>query len=157
MLLIYPAVILAYIWHTKDLVARFTLDSATEFLFGQDVETLSAPLPYPPNTPQAQSDSSADHPANRFASAFLEAQEASTRRGRYANMWPLWELWENKVDKYTHVMDEFIQPVLKAALAKKSKASEAQVEEAGDEETLLGHLVRLTDGEGDPKISAGFV
>ena len=105
-----------------DLVARFTLDSATEFLFGQDVRSLSAPLPYPPNTPEAEADDSAQHPANRFAQAFLEAQEASSLRGRLSNAWPLWEFWESKVDKHVKVMDEFIQPILREALAKIGRA-----------------------------------
>nr|BAL05190.1 cytochrome P450 [Phanerodontia chrysosporium] len=135
----------------QDLVSRFTLDSATEFLFGQDVRSLSAPLPHPPTAPRAQHDMhDAEHPANRFAHAFLQAQLASARRSRYTAAWPLWEFWENKVEKHTRVMDEFIQPLLRDALARKAKGADAQAEEAvSDGETLLVHLVKLTD---DPQI-----
>lgn len=131
----------------QDLVARFTLDSATEFLFGQDVRSLSAELPYPPHTPQAVATDADAHPANRFAQAFLAAQEASSRRGRFTNVWPLFEFWENKVDKHVEVMDEFIQPLLKSALAKKEKGGALNDEEAAEEgETLLEQLVKQTDG-----------
>ncbi|GJE94254.1 cytochrome P450 [Phanerochaete sordida] len=135
----------------QDLVSRFTLDSATEFLFGQDVRSLSAPLPYPPTAPQAARDTGARaHPANRFAHAFLEAQLTSARRSRYTAAWPLWEFWANKVDAPVRVMDEFVQPLLRDALARKGRAAKARAEEAvEDGATLLEHLVKLTD---DPQI-----
>ncbi|EKM60409.1 uncharacterized protein PHACADRAFT_83524 [Phanerochaete carnosa HHB-10118-sp] len=134
----------------QDLVSRFTLDSATEFLFGKDVRSLSAPLPYPPTSPQAQHDTSASHPANRFARAFLEAQLASAKRSRYTTAWPLWEFWKSKVDGHIEVMEEFIQPLLHDALARKAESPELKVEEAvEDDATLLEHLVKLTD---DPQI-----
>lgn len=44
-------------------------------------------------------------------------------------------------------MEEFIQPLLKEALAKKTRSPEAKDEKAIDgSETLLEHLVNLTDG-----------
>ncbi len=36
---------------SQDVVARFTFDSATEFLFGKDVESIAAGLPYPGRIP----------------------------------------------------------------------------------------------------------
>lgn len=112
------------------------------------MRSLSARLPYPPNTPQALRDDSHAHPANRFAQAFLEAQVASSRRSRYTSSWPLWEFWGSKVDKHVAVMEEFIQPLLREALARKAEAGEQKVEEGvEDGETLLEHLVKLTDGE----------
>lgn len=135
----------AFDW--QDLVARFTLDSATEFLFGKDVRSLSAGLPYPPGMEKAKTHDSSAHPANQFAKSFLEAQIVSCARSRYSTAWPLWEFWENKVDKHVKVMDDFIQPILKDALATKSKRVEKHSEDADDDETLLSYLVKLTDGE----------
>ena len=44
-------------------------------------------------------------------------------------------------------MEEFIQPLLKEALTSKAQSPETKAEEAvEDGETLLGHLVKLTDG-----------
>ncbi|EKM60403.1 uncharacterized protein PHACADRAFT_109856 [Phanerochaete carnosa HHB-10118-sp] len=134
----------------QDLVSRFTLDSATDFLFGKDVRSLSAPLPYPPTSPQAQHDTSASHPANRFARAFHGALIASAKRSRYTTSWPLWEFWKSKVDEHIEVLEEFIQPLLHDALARKAKSPEVKVEVAvEDNATLLEHLVKLTD---DPQI-----
>lgn len=131
---------------SQDLVSRFTLDSATEFLFGKDLCSLSAGLPYPPNTPRARDHSHDSDLANRFARSFLQAQELSSRRSRYTKAWPLLEFWNNKVDEHVKVMDEFIGPLLNEALAKKSKQVEEKDEEVGEDETLLEHLVKLTDG-----------
>lgn len=132
-------------------MSRFTLDSATEFLFGQDVRSLSAALPFPPTAPQAQRDASAAHPANRFAHAFLQAQLASSQRSRYTSAWPLREFWASRVDPHIEVMEEFIQPLLREALARKAKTVETKTEEAvEDGETLLEHLAKLTDGRRGP-------
>ncbi|PPQ73115.1 hypothetical protein CVT26_014736, partial [Gymnopilus dilepis] len=51
----------------QDLASRFTMDSATEFLFAQDVRSLDAGLPYPYYAPPANSVEGGvnwDHPAN---------------------------------------------------------------------------------------------
>ena len=57
----------------QDLLSRYTMDTATEFMFGQDVESLSGELPYPSTyggyTPPR------DHPSDRFTSAFNRAQD----------------------------------------------------------------------------------
>lgn len=45
-------------------------------------------------------------------------------------------------------MEDFIRPILQEALAKKTKSAETRAEEAVEEsETLLEHLVKLTDGK----------
>lgn len=54
----------------------------------------------------------------------------------------MWEFWKSKVDDHISTMDEFIEPLLKEAIAKKHQ-KKAGVE---DSETLLGHLVNSTDG-----------
>src|ERR1700690_1267046 len=64
---------------TQDMVSRFTLDSATDFLFGNNVRSLSAGLPYPDNSPLTSS-YDLSHPANVFAQAFDRAQKLSTLR-----------------------------------------------------------------------------
>lgn len=57
----------------QDVVSRFTMDSATEFLFGKDVRSLDAPLPYPSTarTPFMEGGAAEEvHPADRFVRAF---------------------------------------------------------------------------------------
>ncbi|KAI0944226.1 hypothetical protein AcW1_001983 [Taiwanofungus camphoratus] len=134
----------------QDLVSRFTLDSATEFLFGQDVRSLSAGLPYPPTASALARVSPGTHPANGFARAFINAQTACVLRSRFASTWPLFEFWEDKVKAHMRAIDDFIAPILSNALEKRKKRGTGEAkEEVDDDETLLEHLVKLTD---DPKV-----
>lgn len=131
------------------MVSRFTLDSATEFLFGQDLETLSASLPYPPTSDIARVTSRGPvHPADRFAQGFLVAQEATAERNSRGSMWPLFEFWEDKVKPHMHVVDEFIDPIIGKALEDKKEKTRGlgQDNKVSEDETLLSHLVNLTDG-----------
>ena len=85
----------------QDLVSRFTLDSATSFLFGHDVHSLAAGLAYP-KAAVAASAAAAErnksilaHPANIFAHSFLEAQRITAHRSRFGTSWPLREFWKD--------------------------------------------------------------
>lgn len=134
------------------MAGRFTLDSATEFLFGQCVDSLSSPLPIPANRPQPPSTSLSQAPLNlnnRFAEALGEAQLQSAIRNRTLAIWPLFEILEDKTKKSSDVLRSYIDPILTEALRKK-KASVGLEKVAGDEErnTLLDHLVDATDGMG---------
>ncbi|EGO30124.1 hypothetical protein SERLADRAFT_431596 [Serpula lacrymans var. lacrymans S7.9] len=134
----------------QDAIRRFTLDSATEFLFGKDVKSLSAGLPYPPNSPL---DIVKSHPANDFAEAFGDAQMASALRSRYGGKWPLAEFWKDKVHTYMDVIDEFVNPIIAEALEKKKAMQSSSGNdlkgnfdrEVKDGETLLDHLVNYTE------------
>lgn len=158
---------------TQDLIGRVTLDSATEFLFGSSVHSLAAGLPYPHNvappvssgiiTPTQGSSStsspllpppvgsvSATAVAQNFSSAFLEAQEAVAARERFSLIWPLLELRKDKTEQPMKVLNAFIQPIINEAVAKKNKAKEAEkktnAEEIEEDETMLDHLVKQTEG-----------
>ena len=129
---------------SQDLVSRFTLDSATEFLFGNDVRSLSAGLPYPPTSDIARTQTHRPA-ADEFASAFYNAQLASAKRGRFQDWWPLAEFWHDKVEAQKSTIDKFIAPILTNAL--QQKARNASVEEkVTDEDTLLSQLLKVTDG-----------
>lgn len=147
----------------QDVVSRFTMDSATDFLFGKDVRSLDAPLPYPstyvPPTPFSGAGTGAPcdtgaissvHPADRFVRAFLSALEATATRGRFLQSWPLFEFWGDKVKQHLTAVDEFIDPIVADALSEKASASAEEdierKEQVRDDETLLQHLVKFTDG-----------
>lgn len=135
----------------QDLISRFTLDSATEFLFGKDVRSLHAGLPFPPTSGLSKSDLGVPNPADAFAKSFLEAQNLSATRGRYTSAWAIFEIFQDKVAVPMKVIDDFIQPILKDALEKQAEKKAQGVElgnekQVADDETLLGHLVNLTDG-----------
>lgn len=136
----------------QDMASRFTLDSATEFLFGKNVCSLSAGLTYPPSSPLSKDVAFENHPANKFAHAFSDAQIATGYRGRFGSAWRLSEFWTDRVKKHMDVCYKFIDPILKEAL-EKSKMTKENVDEKADakdrevkeDETLLDHLVNYTE------------
>jgi len=87
-------------------IARFTLDSASEFLFGKNVESLTDTLPYPHHLvgPQTARPSSAD----AFAAAFAEAQFIIAERGRFGWTWPLHEIFHNKTNVLMKIVNAFL-------------------------------------------------
>jgi hypothetical protein len=127
----------------QDLLFRFTLDTATEFLFGQDVNTLSADLPYPSkyHGPKQMR----EHPSDGFALAFSRAMGYTIPRIAYEGFWRLIEFWEDTVATQRDITNRFIDPIIHAALDKK-KAAERVDGISKEEGTLLDHLVQQTEG-----------
>ncbi|KAI0722460.1 cytochrome P450 [Fomitopsis betulina] len=144
----------------QDLISRFTLDSATEFLFGACVHSLRSTLPFPHNVSASSPFASAaltpppekaQDKAEAFASAFLKTEHLCAERATQGKLWPLWEMREDKSRQYMRIVDAYLHPILEEALAKKAPREREEkvnrVEEAGeieDEETLLDHLVKYT-------------
>jgi len=127
----------------QDLLSRYTMDTATEFLFGQDVQSLSAGLPYP--SAYSGFVPPRDHPSGKFTHAFNRAQRYAFPRGFFASAWRLLDFWEDTVQTQMGMTNQFIDPLIHAALQKKRDARgvyEANV----DDGTLLDHLVQQTDG-----------
>ncbi|KIK53182.1 hypothetical protein GYMLUDRAFT_1026944, partial [Collybiopsis luxurians FD-317 M1] len=126
----------------QDAFSHFTPDSATEFLFGKDVGSLGAGLPYPKNTLLKNDESFFNHPSNLFVQAFMQGQKQSILRSRLGDMWPLAEFWKDKVKVHRDKIDEFTKPTLE------EKLNELLSKETGTEkdgtETLLDHLIRST-------------
>ncbi|KAK0190285.1 cytochrome P450 monooxygenase pc-3 [Armillaria mellea] len=127
----------------QDVVARFTFDSATEFLFGKDVESISAGLPYPAESPLANHPSFENHPSNLFFRAFSRGQELIASRVQGGGTWPLLEIWKDSVKPHREAVNRFIQPMLAEALDNKSKG--VKVESDEENVSLLDLLVRGTD------------
>jgi len=129
--------------NAQDLLSRYTMDTATEFLFGQDVKSLSAGLPYPSTytgfiPPR-------DHPSDKFTLAFNRAQQFAYPRGFFASAWRLLDFWEDTVRTQMGITNQFIDPLIHAALEKKRDAK-GVYEVNMDDSTLLDHLVQQTDG-----------
>ncbi|KXN80905.1 Cytochrome P450 52A3-A [Leucoagaricus sp. SymC.cos] len=136
----------------QDLVGRFTLDSATEFLFGHDVRSLSGSLPYPHNHPlhskgSKTTISDAENFSTRFAEAFSEAQRITARRSRYGVHWPLTEFWKDTIKEPMRIVKELIEPIVEEAVRKKRLRMNGVGGEKNEEEegTLLENLVNETD------------
>lgn len=144
-----------YAVNFQDAIARFTLDTATEFLFGRCVHSLrDSALPYPHTAPPTYHHlprSAADD----FASAFLEAQCAISQRSRTGWIWPWFEVFKSTTAGPMKVVDAFIQPIIEQALEKKQTAKvsndsvERKADDIQDDDCLLDHLVKHTTGERD--------
>jgi hypothetical protein len=147
-----PSISFPFLFYSqKDIATRFTLDSATEFLFGMDLHSLSTPMPYPYNSPQAQETAkSSSHldSAARFAKAFSEAQSISLSRLRFGLLWPLIEFWHDRIEEPMKIVHELIDPIVVDAIAKKKILYSSQEKSPTDRaKTLLEDLASSTDGK----------
>ncbi|KAK0458672.1 cytochrome P450 [Desarmillaria tabescens] len=124
----------------QDVVARFTLDSATDYLFGKDVNSISAGLPYPAGSGNGRF---IDHPSNAFVKAFAKAREQIVVRFHRGPFWPLCEFWADEVKPLRQVVNDFIQPTLVEALDRKAKG--VKLGKDFESMSLLDCLVESTD------------
>ncbi|KAF8917383.1 cytochrome P450 monooxygenase pc-2 [Mucidula mucida] len=130
----------------QDLILRFTVDSATQFLFGTCVNSLAVPLPYPHNVYRGHSqETQAD---NAFTQALLQAQNVLIDRQRKGWIWPLDEIRGDRTAEPMKVIGNFIEPIIASALEKKN-LDMTKAQEIDDDDTLLDHLVKVTS---DPKV-----
>jgi hypothetical protein len=126
----------------QDLVSRFTIDSATEFLFGADVRSLHAGLPLPGARRAA-------NPADAFADAFLAAQVHIARRSRYGRAWPLFELFDTAHQRNVRTIRGLIEPLIAKAVARAPEpaaGAEEKRPEVQEGETMLDYMVKCTRG-----------
>ncbi|KAJ3919388.1 cytochrome P450 [Lentinula edodes] len=138
----------------QDVVSRFTIDSATEFLFGHDIGTLSDPLPYPFFHPSHSVSNDSASPftqtfSARFSRSFNEAQTATAVRIRFGDMWPLREIWNDIPKEMMKVVHGLLDPIIQQGVqrSKLAQESKAAALEMGQEEgeTVLDHLIKHTD------------
>ncbi|KAF9040763.1 cytochrome P450 monooxygenase pc-1 [Panaeolus papilionaceus] len=134
----------------QDLIGRFTLDSASEFLFGHNVGSLSAGIPYPSYASHKNTASFHSHPSIKFQRAFNEGQFLASIRTGAGEEWRLLEFWRDNVEPLRKDMDSFTEPMMREALeAREKRLNKPELGEKTDENTLLAHLVNHTQ---DPKI-----
>ncbi|KIM86025.1 hypothetical protein PILCRDRAFT_816571 [Piloderma croceum F 1598] len=129
----------------QDVISRFTLDSASEFLFGKNVESLADILPYPYHVVGSQT--ARPSSADAFAAAFAKAQFIVAERGIFGWTWPLHEIFHNKTDAPMKIVNAFLDPIMKEAIEKhqsRSTSSEIDTDKVLEDENFLDHLVKLT-------------
>jgi len=131
----------------QDAISRFTLDSATEFLFGKCVDSLSAGLVYPFNVTPVGNSVDNSQVANDFARAFADAQYIASRRFRRSWLWQLFEVFGDDTAEPMKVVNAYIEPILKDAIERANAAAtqgEKSTSKLSDGDALLDHLVRIT-------------
>jgi len=128
-------------------MGRFTLDSATEFLFGSCFHSLRETLPYPHNAPESNRRAVMTE-AESFATAFLACQEIVSQREDLGHLlWPFFEILQDKSKEPMKVVGGHIEKFVREALKKRQSTEKTEEKtEEGIEETLLDQLVSMTDG-----------
>ncbi|KAJ7362893.1 hypothetical protein DFH08DRAFT_951119 [Mycena albidolilacea] len=115
------------------------MDSATEFLFGSCVDSLSSTLPYPSDAvsvPAIQNPFGAEE-ANKFIAAFSDAMQQIAYRERMGTY--------NNRAKSMAVISKYLEPIAHQAL-ERNKTRGRQSEEPEDS-TLLDDFVEKTSGK----------
>ncbi|KAF8998659.1 cytochrome P450 monooxygenase pc-3 [Cyathus striatus] len=131
----------------QDLVSRFTLDSASQFLFGHNVHSLSGGLEYPEPSSKSNTPMSRNRPADSFTSAFLTGQSQLALRLSRGKTWPIAELFSDRIAPNRKVVDDFVRPLLERAIMKKREVKDKLDEK--ETANLLDYLVQQTE---DPTI-----
>ncbi|PFH47049.1 hypothetical protein AMATHDRAFT_77386 [Amanita thiersii Skay4041] len=131
----------------QDLYARFSLDAASEFLFGKSLDTLSATLPIPGKTVMGPKGSATEDTWGSFVNAFEMAQQNITRRARIGYFWPLFELFGDRNEPYAQQIRQWLDPLVQLALDEKTKTDKYGVCSPIADKTFLQHLA---DSTSDP-------
>jgi cytochrome P450 len=128
----------------QDVVGRFTLDAASDFLFGQCVRSLDGALPRAHEAPDARVPSAGE----AFARAFSAAQDVISYRNMVGPVWRLLEVRGDRTAEAMRVVSAFIDPIVREAIRKRQQQQPhaEQKDEVADEDTLLDYLVRQTSG-----------
>jgi hypothetical protein len=137
--------------------ARFTLDSATEFLFGDCVNSICEPMLLPGGVEPSLSGSvipNGNHPSiSTFVRSFGAAQEVLAKRLRTGFSWPAFEMFRDETETHYHNIRAYLQPLVERGLERRRQLQSegfGQKEKGGKVEvgegmTLLDHLVLETD------------
>lgn len=137
----------------QDLFARFTLDAATEFLFGHEhcVGALGRRMRLP-GEPVAGESGEMEHDSDVFVTAFADAQNQLSTRVRRGNIWPLWEVWKDHSKASMDVVHAYLTPIVTDALRKKETSQivngvhDDKIALDEGDESLLDNLASKTDG-----------
>ena len=122
------------------MVSRFTLDSACQFLFGEQLKCLEAGIPYPANADRKDPPQFTDHPSGPVAEAFSVGLNEVTLRSIIGEQWALREFWADQVKPHREMVDRLIEPMLNKALQEGFSNTEKTSHEG---ETLLSAIIPL--------------
>jgi len=112
----------------EELVARFTVDTASEFLFGQNLNTLSYE----------------EDGFGSFTNAFMAIQEQLCRRSLLGAIWPLFELFEDKCEKHKRAIRGWVDPLVARAVRIQREMKEKGQTVDPKDSTFLEYLATTT-------------
>ncbi|KAF9220585.1 cytochrome P450 monooxygenase CYP63 [Gyrodon lividus] len=132
----------------QDLYARFTIDAASEFLFGKNLDTLSGKLPMAGLTTLSDRGSVTEDAWGTFAKAFEAVQQIITIRARTGLLWPVFELFDDKTMPYVDTIRQWVDPLVRQTLEDKAAAKKLGVNGNLEDKTFLQHLADSTEDAG---------
>lgn len=133
----------------QDLLHRFTLDSASEFLFGTQLDTLLRPLTEPGKVklgPKGSIPIDRTNEFDIFTEAFERVAVLVTRRGTQGTTWPLMELFEDKTEEPIRIIMDWLEPFVKQAVERRENMKGLQGSDVQDR-VFLDFLALQTDGK----------
>ena len=138
----------------QDLLQRVTLDAAALFLWGHALNTLDLPLTQPGRVvlgPKGSAPADGGSEWDVFTNAFETLAVLITRRGVQGDTWPLLELFKDKTEEPIQVIMDWLEPLVRRALDRKTKRmeaswGEAKVSSRDDETVFLDYLADQSDG-----------
>ena len=133
---------------TQDVIHRFTLDAACEFLFDMTLNTLDSELVYPHSGSHSCHDQVPARELSQeeaFSRALIDAETVMMDRLHQGDMWPLLEFFKDRSGPHMEVINRFLNPVLEEGLANHAARTKAGLTDR-EGETLLDSLLRETTG-----------
>lgn len=130
----------------QDLYARFTADSAGEFLFGHKFDTLRGCLPVAGETSMSLKGTASYDEFGTFVQAFEAMQEIVAQRARRGYFWPVKELLKDDMEPHTKIITDFVEPIVTRALENSQKMKEAGLLPDAEHSTFLEYLAENTEG-----------
>ncbi|CAK5270244.1 unnamed protein product [Mycena citricolor] len=135
----------------QDLIGRFTMDSATDFLFGSSLHSLDANLSFPHNAifTRPVSESANAQQAMQFSSAFNASMLHISNRARVGWVWPLLEMFRDRTTDPMKLVSAYIDPIIHQAVQRKQLSTSLTHETKNQEalfegRTLLDELLDMT-------------
>lgn len=130
----------------QDMFARFTMDTAGEFLFGtSDLNTLDLPLPRASQAAIGPKGVATDGIYGGFVQAFEQGQINFIKRvGQPVPLWAAREFFGDTQTETARTIGAFLEPLARRALANKALTATGDVK--AKEESFLDHLALSTDG-----------
>lgn len=114
----------------QDLAARFTVDVASEFLFGENLNTLSYK----------------DDGFRSFTDAFMNIQMTIRRRVTLGDHWPILEFFNDKAEGDKRIITSWVDPLVVRAVQIQKEMKEKGQSVNPDDCTFLEYLATKMEG-----------
>ena len=114
----------------QDLIDRFTVDTVSEFLFGENLNTLSY----------------GNDGFDSFTDASTDIRMVAYKRNMLGSFWPLFELFKDKSEQHGKVIKGWVDPLVVRVVQIQKEMKEKGQTVNPDDCTFLEYLATITQG-----------